>query len=118
MAVEEDEETRDYWVISVLICLVIFFVLALASYYSHWHWLPSLWFGYTWPSLKGNGPEALVQTIVYGAVAIILIPPVRKFIKREFDKVHKTIKDGHDELHDHMHHLADKLGVERFERQK
>ena len=52
------------------------------------NWLYTLWYGYVWPSLKGNGPEAVVQTVVYGVLAIILIPPVRRFAKAEFEKVH------------------------------
>ena len=42
-------------------------------------WLYTLWFGYVWPSLKGNGPEAVVQTIVYGAIAMAVYPPLRKW---------------------------------------
>ena len=51
-------------------------------------WMSNLWLGYFWPSLKGNGPEALVQTVVYGAIAAVFVPFVRHFIKREFNKVH------------------------------
>ena len=39
-------------------------------------------------SLKGNGPEALVQTLVYGIIAMVLIPPVRRWWGNEFAKVH------------------------------
>ena len=52
------------------------------------HWLYGLWFNYFWPSLKGNGPEALVQTAVYGTIAVIFIPPVRKWARREAEKLH------------------------------
>ena len=63
------------------------------------NWLHTLWFGYTWPSLKGNGPEALVQTVVYGLIALIFVPPVRRWFKKEYDKVHAKIDKGHAELH-------------------
>lgn len=35
-------------------------------------WLHTLWFNYFWPSLQGNGPEALMQTVVYGAAGFLL----------------------------------------------
>jgi hypothetical protein len=47
------------------------------------HWLSHLWFGYFWPSLQGNGPEALVQTVAYGAIGLTLIPVVRRWLKKE-----------------------------------
>lgn len=55
------------------------------------HWLQTLWFGYAWPSLKGNGPEALIQTVVYGALAVIFVPVVRRFVKTEMRKVHAKL---------------------------
>ena len=70
------------------------------------HWLTTLWFGYTWPSLQGNGPEALVQTIVYGLIALVFVPPIRKWFKREYDKVHAKIEQGHAELHAKLDHNA------------
>ena len=47
------------------------------------HVLYVLWYGYAWPSLKGNGPEALIQTIVYGALAVAIYPPLRKWATQE-----------------------------------
>jgi hypothetical protein len=61
------------------------------------HWLSDLWFSYFWPSLQGNGPEAIVQTLVYGIIAAIFIPPVRRWIKHENDLVH-------DKLNHLIHH--------------
>jgi hypothetical protein len=55
------------------------------------NWLYTLWFGYVWPSLKGNGPEAVVQTIVYGGIAYIFVPPFRKWLHGEFTHVHAKI---------------------------
>lgn len=72
-------------------------------------WLWILWFEYGWSSDKGNGPEALQQTILYAAIVAVLVPVVRAFIKRELAK-------AHDEIHEHLHDIADKLGIERFER--
>ena len=50
--------------------------------------MSNLWFGYFWPSLQGNGPEALIQTVVYGAIAVLFVPPVRHWFEREHDKIH------------------------------
>ena len=52
------------------------------------NWLYTLWFGYVWPSLKGNGPEALVQTVVYGVIAAAVYPPFRSYLKRETEHLH------------------------------
>lgn len=58
----------------------------------NWH---HLWFGYFWPSLQGNGPEALVQTVVYGAIAYAIVPPFRKWVNGHFKRVQET----HDSIH-------------------
>ena len=47
------------------------------------HTLYVLWFGYFKPSLYGNGPEALIQTVVYAAVAVAVYPPLRKWATQE-----------------------------------
>jgi hypothetical protein len=52
------------------------------------HWLWVLWFGYCWPSLKGNGPEAVIQTVVYFVLAVVFIPRFRRWLKGEFDRLH------------------------------
>ena len=52
------------------------------------HWLWVLWFGYTWPSLKGNGPEAAAQTIIYAAAAYLLLPPIRTYIDSHVKSIH------------------------------
>ena len=74
------------------------------------NWLYVLWYGYFWPSLKGNGPEALVQTVVYGLLAYLFLPPVKAYIDAHVDSIHaklnhviKHSKDippmsGHDSL--------------------
>ena len=65
------------------------------------NWLYTLWFGYVWPSLKGNGPEAVVQTIVYAGIAVAIYPPLRKWSKRELERVHSKL----DEAHAHIEHI-------------
>ena len=40
------------------------------------HWLWVLYFGYIWPSLKSNGPEAVVQTFVYAGIWLSHLPAV------------------------------------------
>jgi hypothetical protein len=58
----------------------------------------TLYYGYLWPSLKGNGPEAIAQTVLYGAIAVLVVPAARAFITRH-------VGDLHDKL-DHiiLHH--------------
>ena len=62
------------------------------------HTLYILWFGYFKPSLYGNGPEALVQTAAYAAIAVAIYPPLRKFIERE-------AHSGEALLHEKLDHL-------------
>lgn len=124
------EDPSKLWLFAALIAAIPFVIVATLSWSLRWHWLPNLWFNYGWPSDKGNGPEGLQQTIVYGAIAAILVPAVRHFIAREFDKVHKKIDHVHatmvthheehkaliNEVHDHLHHVAAACGATRFER--
>jgi hypothetical protein len=46
------------------------------------HLLHTLWFGYFKPSLLSNGPEALVQTVVYALIAVAVWPPARRAVRR------------------------------------
>ena len=62
------------------------------------HVLYTLWFGYAWPSLKGNGPEALIQTVAYAAIAIAIYPPLRGWVVREAHR-------GEAELHRKLDHI-------------
>lgn len=59
------------------------------------HWLYVMWFSYFWPSLKGNGPEAIVQTVLYGAIAYFLVPPVREYINEHMRKLHEKVDHSH-----------------------
>ena len=58
------------------------------------HVIHVVWFGYFWSSLKGNGPEALVQTIVYGAIAYAVVPPFRRWVNGHFHRL-VTKQDEH-----------------------
>lgn len=53
--------------------------------------MSNLWFSYFWPSLKGNGPEALVQTVLYAGIAALVWPPARRWFKREYQEVHAKL---------------------------
>jgi hypothetical protein len=68
-----------------------------------------MWFGYFWPSLQGNGPEALVQTVVYGAVAVVVWPPARKaierFAKRHADDLKAHVEAEQGKLHAKLDHI-------------
>ena len=48
------------------------------------HWLWVLWFDYGYPSLKGNGPEAIIQVTIGVLLAFGL--------KRAHDKMDHIIK--------------------------
>lgn len=54
-------------------------------------WLHTLWFGYFYPSIKGNGPEAIIQTVAYFLIAVALVPVLRKAVKHEAEKLHKKL---------------------------
>ena len=73
--------------------------------------MSNLWFNYFWASLKGNGPEALIQTVVYGLIAMAIWPPARKaierFAKRHAEELHAKL-DHHEALMKHIiHHSTD-----------
>lgn len=39
----------------------------------------TFWFGYWWPSVKGNGPEDITSLILVGIVTAIFVPRVRRW---------------------------------------
>ena len=55
------------------------------------NWLYTLYFGYIWPSLKSNGPEAGVQTIVYAGILYAVYPPFRKWLTHETTQIHAKL---------------------------
>lgn len=65
-------------------------------------WLAHLWFTYFWSSDKGNGPEALQQTVVYAAVAALFVPVVRHFIERHVQSLKAHISSEHAALREHV----------------
>ena len=61
------------------------------------HWLYVQWFDYWWPSIKGNGPEAVVQTVAYAVIAYIFIPPFREWFQKDLHaKIDHFIKHSPD----------------------
>jgi molybdenum cofactor biosynthesis enzyme MoaA len=58
------------------------------------HWLTYLWLNYFWPSDLGNGPEAIQQSVLYAAIAVVFIPPIRKYFSRHIKSLHDKL-DGH-----------------------
>src|ERR1035437_517636 len=60
-------------------------------------WFHHIWFQYFWPSLMGNGPEALVQTVAYGLIAYLFIPPFRRWINGHFKAQKETNERQHEE---------------------
>ena len=79
------------------------------------HWLYTLWYGYAWPSLKGNGPEAGIQTLLYGAIAYAIVPPFRKWVNGHFKRVQET----HDSIHAKLEaHHAEHMDLAIFHHAK
>lgn len=65
-------------------------------------WNPYYWWvAYFWPSDKGNGPENLQWTALAISVTALLVPVVRKALKREAEKLHAKM----DHLHDKVDHV-------------
>ena len=58
------------------------------------NWLHTLWFGYFYPSIKGNGPESLVELIALGIVGTY----AGKWIKREVKQHQAAIKRLEEKL--------------------
>lgn len=101
---EEKRPSSSYWLIALVLAAPVLITLVLLITFSG-GWLHNLWFNYAWSSDKGNGPEAIQQTILYGTIAAVLIPAVRHFVKREFDKVHAKIETEHAKIHAKLDHI-------------
>lgn len=54
--------------------------------------MSNLWFGYWWPSIKGNGPEDLTSLAITALIASVLYPPLRKWWKERERAVHAKIE--------------------------
>jgi hypothetical protein len=59
------------------------------------HWT---WFHYFVPSLWGNGPEAVVQTVLYSVAAVVFIPPIRHWFAGHIKSIHDKLDGHHEEL--------------------
>ena len=74
----------------------------------------SIWLNYFWSSDKGNGPEAIQQTVFYALVAVVFVPVVRKWVKAELKKVHEKLDAAHAKLdlaHAKMDTIMEHRGV-------
>lgn len=81
-------------------------------------WLHTFWFDYWWSSIKGNAPEDVTSLIIVGILSAILIPAVRHWFEQLEQRIKDHVTAQHDELHAHLHHLTDQMGLEKFERKK
>jgi hypothetical protein len=55
-----------------------------------------LWFSYFVPSFWGNGPEAIAQTVLYGLIALAVIPPFRHWFERHIKSLHEKLDIAHE----------------------
>jgi hypothetical protein len=62
------------------------------------HEISYIWLQYFWGSLKGNGPEAIVQTVVYGLIALVFVPPIRHWAERHVKAIHDKLDHHHEQL--------------------
>ena len=58
-----------------------------------------VWFRYFVPSLWGNGPEAIVQTVGYAVIGALLMPPVRRWLSRVKDEIKDHVSGENAALH-------------------
>ena len=108
---------RAHWR-TVLYVIAAFCLWGLAQ--ELWnHGLGTIWFNYFWSSDKGNGPEAIQQTVVYAAIGIYFIPKVRAWVNNHVKSLHDKM-DAHHAEHiqlandHHAEHMA-KLDTQHAE---
>ena len=75
---------------------------------SFWHLVDYVWIDYFWSSLKGNGPEALLKSVVYAGIAMAVYPPLRKWAQRETGHIHAKLA-GITHSHTAIHAKLDAL---------
>lgn len=64
------------------------------------NWLSQLWFDAFWPSLRGNGPEAIIEIAVLALLGKLLWPVIKRevhagdaLLHRKLDHVIEHSKD-------------------------
>lgn len=76
-----------------------------------WH---HVWYGYFVPSLWGNGPEAIFQTVLYGLIALAVVPPFRHWFERHIKSIHEKLDHQHEEHLTLMaHHHKEAMALAR-----
>src|ERR1035441_3549913 len=81
-------------------------------------WLHHLWFNSFVPSFWGNGPEALGQTVLYGLIALAVIPPFRHWLERHIKSIHDKLDKHHEAIlaqNEEHHESAMALAQEHHE---
>jgi len=58
--------------------------------------LHTLWFGYGWPSLQGNGPEGIIQSALFGLAGYFVGRAAKKHAGRLHAKLDHIIKHHPD----------------------
>jgi hypothetical protein len=65
------------------------------------HWFSNLWYNYFWSSDKGNGPEAIQQTVLYAALAVTFVPVVRHWFEGHMKALHEKFTE-HERMLKHI----------------
>ena len=58
------------------------------------NWLHTVWFGYGWPSLQGNGPEALIELVLLAVLGRIFWPRIKRFLHKEDAALHRKMEEN------------------------
>lgn len=60
------------------------------------NFLHTLWFGYFWPSDKGNGPEAILELIILAVIGRLIWPKIKRHIDALHHKMNHIIEHHPD----------------------
>ena len=52
----------------------------------------NFWFGYWWPSVKGNGPEDITSLLIVTVIASLVIPAARRWWVAREQAVHAKLE--------------------------
>ena len=55
------------------------------------NWLYNFWYGYWWPSIKGNGPEDVTSLLIVGTLTAVFVPVVRRWFKAHIEHLHAKL---------------------------